>query len=254
MKGRWGPLRPLMLATQFLTVVPVPETAQPEKEELGRSLLYYPVIGLLLGAILAVAAHLLTSLFTTGLSATLILALWLLLTGALHLDGFADSVDAWAGGLGSRERTLEIMKDPACGPMAVAALVLLLMIKLQALSTIITMGNDLFLLMVAPLLARTGVLALFLSTPYVRPQGLGEVLANHLPRRAALYLCLILPIALMFWIPSLALKLIFVNAVVFLLLRRMMIKRIGGCTGDTAGALVELLEVSSLLVVASHSV
>jgi adenosylcobinamide-GDP ribazoletransferase len=57
-----------------------------------------------------------------GVAAALVLILWVWSTGALHLDGLADSADAWVGGLASRERTLEIMKDPRSGPAAVTAI------------------------------------------------------------------------------------------------------------------------------------
>lgn len=245
-------LRPFLVASQFLTRVPVRLKQAPDNRELGQSLLYYPLIGFLIGSGLFAAAYSFDLLFGDALTAILVLSLWVLITGALHLDGFADSVDAWVGGMGSRERTMELMKDPLCGPMAVVAIVMLLLIKLFALQTLLSWGDNTVFIILVPLLARLGVLALFLTTPYVRPQGLGEILANHFPRKRCLYLCLIVVAILFLLLPSLTLKLLLINGALLLLLRNMMIKRLGGCTGDTIGATVELLETGLLLTVIAH--
>jgi len=113
--GQW---QALLIAVQFLTRLPVPFRIDHQPRHIGHSLLYYPLVGLLIGGILLAGAELLqrTSL-DTGLSAALLLTLWVLLTGGLHLDGLADSADAWVGGLGDKQHTLEIMKDPSCGPI-----------------------------------------------------------------------------------------------------------------------------------------
>ncbi|MCF7981286.1 MAG: adenosylcobinamide-GDP ribazoletransferase [Pseudomonadales bacterium] len=252
MKNISHSLRPFLLACQFLTIIPVTSITTPKEHETGQSLLYYPLVGLILGLILSLSAYLLNGCFSPTLSAFLCLAIWVALTGALHLDGLADSVDGWAGGLGSCERTLTIMKDPRCGPMAVVSLSLVLFIKAQALANLMSSSENLFFLIAVPVMARLGVLVLFLTTPYVRPGGLGEVLANHFPRQHAITLCLALPFLLLLISPALSLNLILINTVTFLILRQMMIKRLGGFTGDTAGALVELLEVASLLTLVTR--
>lgn len=245
-------LHPLLLAIQFLTIIPVRMPPDLTETTIGRSLLYYPLVGLLLGGLLAAAAYLSEWIVNPALAAPLTVTLWVVLTGALHLDGFADSVDAWAGGLGSRERTLALMKDPASGPMAVVALVLLLLIKTQALSSFLSSNGPLLYLAAPPLLARLAAPLLLLCTPYVRPQGLGSVLADHVPQRATISLCLLLPLLLMLAMPLLTLKLLAATALVFIILRGLMLRRIAGCTGDTVGALVECIELSTLLVLAVH--
>lgn len=174
---------PLLIALQFLTSLPIRLPAMPEPEQQGRSLLYYPVVGLLLGALLCLAAFVLDGA-PPLLQAALLLTLWAALTGGLHLDGLADSADAWLGGFGDRERTLQIMKDPRSGPVAVVVLVLLLLLKLAALLALLQAQHYVALLL-APLLGRAALLALFLGTPYVRPNGLGHALATNLPRTGA---------------------------------------------------------------------
>lgn len=232
---------PFWIALQFLSSLPVRLPGMPAPREIGRSLLCYPLVGLLFGLLLWLASHLLQGA-PAPLHAALLLALWVLLSGALHLDGLADSADAWLGGFGDRERTLQIMKDPRSGPIAVVTLTLVLLLKFCALWVLVEQGTGAQLLL-APLIGRAAMLGLFLSTPYVRPGGLGQALAEHLPRAAAgwvLLACALFCLALGGWIVVLALA-------VFAWLRQLMCRRLGGTTGDTAGALLELLELAVVL-------
>lgn len=109
-------MRAFLVALQFLTRLPVRLRAAPSEEELGRSLLFYPLVGLLIGMLLTTLAMAISAAGISDLlGAALVLAAWVVLTGGLHLDGLADSADAWSGGRGDRERTLAIMKDPYWG-------------------------------------------------------------------------------------------------------------------------------------------
>jgi adenosylcobinamide-GDP ribazoletransferase len=238
---------PLLIALQFLTRLPIRLPGMPAPRQLGRSLLWYPLVGLLLGTVLLAAAGLLSGV-AVPLAAALLLALWVLASGGLHLDGLADTVDAWVGGYGDRERTLALMKDPCCGPMAVAALVLLLLLKFAALWALLEAGAWAALLL-APLLGRAGVLLLLLGTPYVREGGLGSALAAHVPQRAGwrVLLASVLACLLAGWAGLLAVA---VAAALFVLVRRALLQRLGGTTGDSAGALLELLECGVLVALA----
>ncbi|UTL82366.1 adenosylcobinamide-GDP ribazoletransferase [Pseudomonas putida] len=236
---------PFWIALQFLSSLPVRLSGMPEPREMGRSLLCYPLVGLLFGLLLWLASHLLQGA-PAPLHAALLLTLWVLLSGALHLDGLADSADAWLGGFGDRERTLKIMKDPRSGPIAVVTLVLVLLLKFCALWVLVERGAG-ALLVLAPVVGRAAMLGLFLGTPYVRPGGLGQALAEHLPRRMArwvllgsLLFCLLLGGWSALWAVLLAFA-------VFCWLRRLMCQRLGGTTGDTAGAMLELLELAVVL-------
>ena len=162
------------------------------------------------------------------------------------MDGLADSADAWLGGFGDRERTLTIMKDPRSGPIAVVVLVLVLLLKFCALLAVIEQQQFAALLIV-PLIGRSALLVVFLTTPYVREGGLGQALADHVPRTAGWWVlgfsalgCVL--VAGMSGVWSLVLAVIG-----FAWLRRIMMRRLGGTTGDTAGALLELLEVGVLV-------
>ncbi|MCO6690987.1 MULTISPECIES: adenosylcobinamide-GDP ribazoletransferase [Pseudomonas] len=232
---------PLWIALQFLSSLPVSLPGMPAPREVGRSLLCYPLVGLLFGLLLWLASYLLQGT-PAPLHAALLLTLWVLLSGALHLDGLADSADAWLGGFGDRERTLLIMKDPRSGPIAVVTLVLVLLLKFCALWVLVEQGIGAQLLL-APLIGRAAMLGLFLSTPYVRQGGLGQALAEYLPRHAAGWVllgCVLFCLVLGGWIVVLALA-------VFAWLRHLMCRRLGGTTGDTAGAMLELLELAVVL-------
>src|ERR1700712_1541475 len=171
---------PFWIALQFLSSLPVRLPGMPTPQQLGRSLLFYPWVGVLFGSLL-MALNLLLEGAPQLLHAALLLAAWVLLSGGLHLDGLADSADAWLGGFGDRERTLTIMKDPRSGPIAVITLVVVLLLKFSAVLALIETHHSLGLLL-APVIGRTAMLGLFLNTPYVRAGGLGQALADHLPR------------------------------------------------------------------------
>ena len=236
---------PLWIALQFLSSLPIRLPGMPEPQQLGRSLLFYPLVGLLFGLILY-ALNLLLAGAPLLLHAALLLTVWVLLSGALPLEGLADSADAWLGGFGDRERTLEIMKDPRSGPIAVVTLGLVLLLKFTALVALIEQGGAMALV-VAPLIGRSALLALFLTTRYVRAGGLGQALADHVPRQVGQQVLVASGVACVALggIPGgLA---VLLAALLFVWLRRVMIQRLGGTTGDTAGALLELLEMAVLV-------
>ena len=191
-------MRALLIALQFLTILPVRLQGEFTAQDIGRSLLFYPVVGLLIGIVLSLLGWNLTSQ-SPMVSAILVLAVWVTITGALHIDGLADSADAWLGGIGDKAKTLSIMKDPAAGPIAVVTIVLVLLIKFVMLTVLLAEQNW-WALIWSVILARTALL-----------------------------------FALLF------------GLLVFLLLRYLMERRLNGFTGDTAGAMVELLETALLI-------
>lgn len=241
-------MRAFWLALQLLTRLPVPRITEYTAEDRGRSVLYYPVVGLLIGAVLTGVLFLLADA-DPGLRAALLLLVWVLLTGALHLDGLADSADAWLGGHGDRAHALEIMKDPRSGPAAIVALVLVLLVKFAALSTL-THAAYWPALMLAPLLGRASLVLLFLATPYVRAEGIGAAHAANLPRGGAVIVLLTVAILVSVFLGYAGLWLLATALVTVLLLRRLMLQRLGGATGDTFGATCEIVEAAVLVVMA----
>ncbi len=241
-------IQPFFIALQFLTRLPVNIRHAPGERSTAYSLAYYPLVGLIIGVLLAGFSWLLKDT-PAILNAGLLLTAWVIITGGLHLDGLADSVDAWAGGFGDSERTLSIMKDPNCGPAGVVAIVLLLLLKFSALYVIVENG-DWMTLLLAPVFGRTVLLLLFITTPYVRVNGLATAMTSHLPRKL-IFLVFITTFIMVFFLAGTdSLWLMLMMLLVFIFLRALMMSRIGGMTGDVAGALVEVTEVNILVVAA----
>ena len=138
------------------------------------------------------------------------------------------------------------MKDPRSGPIAVVTLVLVLLLKFSALLALIEQPYSLALIIV-PLIGRSALLGLFLTTPYVRAGGLGQALADHLPRSAGKQVLAVSALACVLIAGVSGVLALVLAALGFVWLRQVMLRRLGGTTGDTAGAMLELLEVAVLV-------
>lgn len=235
---------------QFLTCLPVGSGHEISQAERDDALLWYPLAGAAVGAVL-IAGGVLSSPLSPFLQAALLVALWAGVTGALHLDGLADCADAWAGGFGSRETTLQILKDSRCGAVAVVAVSMALIVKVAAL----TAGVAWVALLVAPVAARLMIIPAFLWLPYVGSSGVaGEIqLALTEEKRkvalrvlAAGALALLMFVSLWQWLALAA-----VAGAVFALWRVAMMRRLQGFTGDCIGLLVEVSELAFLIAFAA---
>jgi adenosylcobinamide-GDP ribazoletransferase len=209
---------------------------------------YYPVIGLLLGFILW-AAHWALSLFLPrALGDGLVLLILVIVTGALHLDGLADTLDGLAAGKAPEER-LRIMKDHRVGTFGVVGLILVLGLKFLALHSLLTQDVGKALL-VALTLSRWSMVQLTYRAPYARREGgLGLPFKENLKKREMV----------MATITSLAVSLFFLRfwgailwlgvGVITLLIQSFFEKKIGGITGDILGAANETNEVFALILI-----
>ena len=238
-----GRFVPLVIAVQFLTRLPVSPGGQVSDEQVGLSVLLYPLVGLGIGAILFVVAIFCASA-SVFVAAALVVTGWVLLTGALHLDGLADCADAWIGALNSPVRSLEIMKDPCVGPVAVSILVLQLLLKYSAVVALLQSHMPGVLLW-APAVGRTIVIAAILWIPYIRPDGLGAVLVKTTPRMPAR--CLVFVVCLLVLL-QLGVTTLLACVLVFITLRALLMDRLGGATGDAYGALIECIETTVLIM------
>ncbi|MDQ7090095.1 MAG: adenosylcobinamide-GDP ribazoletransferase [Methylococcales bacterium] len=234
-----------LLALQFLTRIPITFNRVVSDKQWGQTVLFYPIVGLIIGSLIAFIAFLLVETHFT-VNAALILMVWVAITGGLHLDGLADCADAWAGGLESPQRSLAIMKDPRSGAIAVVILVLLLLLKWVALSRLLIQPDFLGYLILIPALGRSAILALMLSTPYVSPQGLAKTLNAYFPKIAAL---IILSLSVLIGCYVIGLMELLFTGLIIYLIRRLSLQRLGGVTGDVYGATVELVEVTLLTLV-----
>ena len=239
-------------AASFISTLPIAYPVHLSSTDQRRSIYYYPLVGLLLGFLVWIFSSVLIAWFpnTVGLTVILSLTFWVALTGALHLDGLADCADAWMGGLGDREKTLRILKDPNAGAIAVVVLVLVIGIKAVALFLIYSHGQSL-LVLVPLMIARVSPIWLYSTTPYVRQGGIGEMLKSDKDDRefkiAAYTASFAIAVILLGW---LSFVVIAVALVVFAVVRHFSIKRLRGFTGDVAGALIELIELTICITLA----
>ena len=233
----------LAVAIQFMTLLPIKLEPYPDAPTQGYSVLYYPMVGAIIGALLFLLFAL-TQHAPPNLQAALIILLWVVMTGALHLDGLADTADGWLGGVGDKARTLKIMKDPHIGVAGVIALILCLLLKWVALTEIIQGQPDaMVVLILIPLVARWYALLLLSYTPYAQPQGIAMTLTVHQPKKAILAWAIggVIVLASLSWLW------LMITSSLVLGLRKMFLQRLQGTTGDTLGASIECVEICLLV-------
>ena len=248
-----SPVTAFLTAVQFLLVSPAfikrPFTAQ----ELGAAVGFYPLVGLILGGILLAADYGLSFFMPPLVRAALVLALWVILTGALHLDGFLDACDGLFGGY-TPEARLEIMRDERVGAFALAGGALLLLLKFSTLSAIPPIAPALLL---APVLGRWGMTFALVVFPYARLEGLGRAVKDNAGQQQlilATAIALLTSLVVAWWWADWRALLAFAAAILTAWVGvKYTLSRIPGLTGDIYGALNEIIEVAVLLVMASAS-
>lgn len=239
----------LVLAVRYLTIVPVPgprlrSSAAEPLADLGRSAVWFPVVGLGLGFALALVQWVAARLFPALLVGLLTIAAWKLLTGGLHLDGLADCLDGLAGR--DPEHRLAIMRDSRIGAFAAIGLILVLLVDVAAVAE---MAEDRRwrALVVAPTVARATPLVLARLFPPARRDGQGasfQASVGRAPTALAVALASLVAVVLLGWTGVLATVAGLLAAV---LLGWLLASRLGGVTGDVLGAAVEIAELTVLL-------
>jgi adenosylcobinamide-GDP ribazoletransferase len=230
------------MALAFLTILPVGEV---ESDEPGRAFAIFPLVGLLIGLLLAAAAHSLAHFLPADLTALGVVVLWVIVTGGLHLDGFGDSCDGVLATV-EPERRLEIMKDPQAGSWAVIGLILLLLGKWLAVREVSTAA-----LILPAVIGRWGMVLAAFGFPYARSSGLGAFFRQGLGRRQVILATLTTVLIVVVWsllIDRRGIALLLVGWLLVMSAGRWAARRLGGgLTGDVYGALCELTELACLL-------
>jgi adenosylcobinamide-GDP ribazoletransferase len=236
-------------AFRFLTVIPLPFRRQPAPEEFGGSVLYFPVVGLIIGLLLAGVYYILDFFLPGSMANALIIAVMVLVNGALHTDGFIDTCDGLAGNKAPEERQ-RVMKDSRVGAFGVIGAILLFMAKFAALSSI--PHNLIYAtLILMPVLSRWSMVYAIMAYPYAKPEGLGATFKQYARWRdfgigsiivfvTAELLCWWLNLGFR-WLSGL-----FVMAMVWLVTlcwSAYLDKKFAGLTGDSYGAVNEIAEI-----------
>ncbi|RME75023.1 MAG: adenosylcobinamide-GDP ribazoletransferase [Chloroflexi bacterium] len=243
-----SPISHFALAWGLLTVLPFPFKVDTSGVVPGRAAGWFPLVGLLMGGVLAAVGWALYAVLPAGLAAALTLAVWVALTGMLHLDGFMDSCD---GLLPPRDpaRRLEIMKDSRVGAFGVVGGVLLLLVKFNALAAL-PPAVRLPVLVLAPALARGAMVWAMFRYPTARPGGMGQMFRQGMGRREVVLALLTTFLPLFLLLPwPVALVVAAVCWLLIVLVARLAIARIHGLTGDVYGAVGETVEAGVLVAV-----
>ncbi len=254
---------PFFTALAFLTRVPVSD-ANGTPEAIGRAAGVFPVIGALAGLVsVAIFELLRRTALPPALIAALIVLGGILLTGALHFDGLADTADGFGGGW-TKDDVLRIMRDHQIGTFGALALIMALLLQIVSMATLIerNAAGTLRALIVAPTVGRWGIVVLGRWLPYARADGgLGRSVTDHM-RHRELFVATMLAFAIVllsglltsgssvFAISNVCLSLASLATALVAtgLCGWMCRRRIGGITGDTLGANVVLCETLTLIV------
>jgi adenosylcobinamide-GDP ribazoletransferase len=236
----------LLAAFQFLTIFPAVIRRAFTGAELGRAVGFFPLVGLALGGILYGMDIGLRRIFPAPLVAIMILTVWLVLTRALHFDSFLDMCDGLFGGY-TPERRLEIMRDSRVGAFGVAGGGLLLLSKYAA---ILSIANLLGLLL-APVLGRWALSMAIFAFPYAREKGLGRDMKDNVRMPQVILATVVTVLAAWFFAGWIGLLAFAVSGIVVWLGAGFILRRIPGLTGDSYGALCEIVEVVGLFIFAA---
>jgi adenosylcobinamide-GDP ribazoletransferase len=233
-----------------LTSIPISFKRELKSEEAGRSTAYFPVVGLIIGVILAGLARLLDFILPEAVVNVLIIVTLVGITGALHLDGFADTCDGMAGYKTVEERW-RVMRDSRTGAFGVVGLVLLLLAKYVSLNNV---DPDLIIpaLVFMPVVSRWAMVYAIFAFPYARPEGLGAAYksATRWPQFAVATAITLAVAAALY--PVLSYTGLLVVSGVWLVTTALAFyfkHKFAGLTGDTYGAINEIAEVMALVIV-----
>lgn len=236
-------MKSFLIALQFLTRIKVASQLTWSDADFGRAVVWFPAVGFLIGLLTALARGLTGMLFSPFLSAILTVACWYFLTGGLHSDGLMDAADGIYSGR-DRKRSLEIMNDSCVGANGVAAFVFVVLLKVACVGELMPAWP--FLIGI-PAAARFGAVLGILRFPYARERGLGRAFQDYAPRHA------LLKAFVVSLLPLLAVGIVYLYILAGALLvaygaHRRVTAHLGGLTGDTYGAVIEVTETALLLM------
>ena len=239
-------MKAFLIALQFLSRIHLASQDVWTDEDFGRSVLFFPVVGLVIGLLLAALYTGLSFVFEPFGRAVLVVAFWFYVTGGLHADGYMDTADGLFSGR-SRERMLEIMKDSRVGSGGVMAFVFLVLLKVSFLSQL-EPKVAVFSLVAIPAAVRFGTLISIFQFPYARKEGLGKAFVTYGPPHTTAK-ALVLALLPVFLCGPFYLALLGAAMILSLWANHGISRKLGGVTGDTYGAVIEGSEMVLLLLV-----
>lgn len=236
-----------LAALQFLTIIPIPWRREVRPEELGRSAGYFPVVGLIIGLILVGLNWLFSLILPSVVVNALLIVFIVVISGALHLDGFIDTCDGIAGHKTIEDRW-QVMRDSRAGGFGIIGAVLLLLVKYVSLNSIPEplLGTA---LVVMPVLSRWAMVYAIFAYPYARPSGLGKVFKQGASWPRLTMATLIAFVAGVVLAKLAGLAIMFLIWVITVATAAYLKSKFSGLTGDTYGAINEVAEVGVLILI-----
>lgn len=235
-------LKNFLMSLQFLTIINIKNDTTIDKKSFRKTVIFFPLIGLLIGILLVVTSRLSSAILPLSISDAVVLIVLILITGGLHVDGFADAIDGFAGGKDKND-ILRIMKDSRIGTFGVVGIVMLLLTKYISIQSLQT-DTKYLTLMTMPVLGRWSVLPMGLIFKYARAEGgTGKAFAESVKLKEFITGTIITMTIILF---TMKLKGILMLSAIFtatLIIGRYSDKKINGITGDVFGATIEVNEL-----------
>jgi len=246
-------LRKFITALQFLTVFRVRKDHDVNESELAQSMVYFPFVGFVIGIILVYADKAIQRLLPDTISNIFLVLLSVLITRALHIDGLADSVDGIMGGTDPESR-LAIMRDSRIGTAGVLSILFVLLIKYICLNNLFEEHKTAALL-TAPAFSRWAQMLMMFGADYGREDGMGKAFVGHV-RLGGLAAASVVTVVLSGFViyqydvrtAILAAAIPCLVALFTVLWRWYVVRKVGGVTGDSVGAISEMTEALTLLL------
>lgn len=239
----------LLAALQFLTTIPLPLRHKTTAEELGRSAACFPLVGLIIGFILAGLNWLFSLVLPPALVNVLLIVSMVILTGGLHLDGLSDTCDG-IGGQKTVEERWQVMHDSRVGSFGVIGIALMLLVKYAALSSIPSQLMMIALIFM-PVVSRWAMVYAVFAYPYARPSGLGKFFKQGTRWPGFTIATFIIFTIALVLIPLINLAALITIICIWLIATLMAVyleSKFDGLTGDTYGAINEVAEASTLII------
>jgi adenosylcobinamide-GDP ribazoletransferase len=239
-------VKKFLIALQFLTILPIKIKSEIEERDFGASLIYFPIVGAIIGLLLIIVLVIFDFL-PHIVKIALILTTSIFITGGIHLDGFADTCDGFYGAK-SKEEILKIMRDSRIGTMGVVGVVCLLLLKFSILASLPKEILWETLITTVTFARWAQVLGCYLSR-YARQEGKARYFIEYAGLKEILLGTFFTLMAFFILLQVKGVILFFVSTLPIFLCINYVKRRVGGMTGDTIGATSEIAEVSMLFFV-----
>lgn len=237
-------MKKILYAFRFLTILPIPWKQDEDLTKVARSMIYFPFVGLIIGLLVSFVELLFRSRFTPLTTSALIVFLWIILTGGLHLDGLSDLADGLGGK--NREDRLRIMKDSRIGAFGAISLIILILLKIIFVRELIilhTTSGLLLPLFLSPVWSRVMVLLSIRFFKSARKDGMGNFFKSEMGKKEWIIPIIISTVGTIYLLSIYTIFLLVPFCIIMLSIAKSVSRKLDGLTGDCYGAVCEISEL-----------